>query len=204
MSDFIKKPAFEISRRVEIRGTYAWFVVLTPVEAAQRSLEDFVAELSAVLDQPVRIVHGMTVPLERLRIKLHQPSGDPVVIPDLNQADADHWRALDVNRSGYLRRGPVVLWLSSVGLTSLCEFAPNIRSFIGGSIFYLGAYGEAMTVKEREQRISELELHFQMTSKDVILRAESGTLPTEPHFVEWLGCGYFRTTANARGMSEFG
>jgi hypothetical protein len=186
MRDFIEEPAFEISRRVEIRGTYAWFVVLKPAEDTERTLEDFIAELSAVLDRPVRIVPGMTVPLERLRIELHQSAGDPVVIPDLDQADADRWRALDVNRSGYLRRGPVVLWLSSVGLTSLCEFAPNIRSFIGGSIFYLGANGEAMTVAECKQRISELELHFNMTSADVILRAESGTLPTEPHFVEWL------------------
>ena len=186
MRDFIEEPAFEISRRVEIRGTYAWFVVLKPAEDTERTLEDFIAELSAVLDRPVRIIHGMTVPLERLRIELHQPACDPVVIPDLDQADADRWRALDVNRSGYLRRGPVVLWLPSVGLTSLCEFAPNIRSFIGGSIFYLGSTGEAMTGDECEERISELELHFDMTSRDVILRAESGTLPTEPHFVEWL------------------
>jgi hypothetical protein len=80
----------------------------------------------------------------------------------------------------------VILWLSSVGLTSLCEHAPNIRSFIGGSIVYLGMHGDVMTDSERQQRIADLESHFQITSADVILQAESGALPTEPHFVEWL------------------
>jgi hypothetical protein len=186
MTDFAEEPAFEISRRVEIRDAYVWFVVLKPAEETERSLQDFVAELSAVLDQPVRTVRGMVVPFEKLRLELHRPADDPIVIPDLDQADADRWRALDVNRSGYLRRGPVVLWLSSAGLARLCEFAPNLRSFIGGSIFYLGPFGESMTAEECLRRISELESHFQMTSRDVILRAESGTLPTEPHFVEWL------------------
>src|SRR5579864_5151197 len=104
MTDFIKEPAFEIGRRAEIRGSYAWFVVLKPAEEAEHALDDFVAELSAVLDQPIRIVHGMTAPLERLRTELHEPTVDPVLIPDLDQADADHWRALDINRSGYIRR----------------------------------------------------------------------------------------------------
>ncbi len=43
-----------------------------------------------------------------------------------------------------------------------------------------------MTDLERAERIAEFEAHFQMTSADVIERAQSGTLPTEPHFVEWL------------------
>jgi hypothetical protein len=108
------------------------------------------------------------------------------VISDLDQADANYWRALDINRSGLLRLGPVILWLSSMGLTGLCEHAPNIRSFVGGSIVYLGILGDAMTASERQQRISDLESHFQITSAEVILQAESGTLPTEPHFIEWL------------------
>jgi hypothetical protein len=43
-----------------------------------------------------------------------------------------------------------------------------------------------MTAAERRQRISSLESHFQISSAEVIARAEAGRLPTEPHFVEWL------------------
>jgi hypothetical protein len=186
MNDFIKEPAFEIGRRIEIRGPYAWFVILRPTVDAEAALDAFVSEFSAFLGEPVRIISGNVPAIEKLRRDLIHPPSDPVVISDLDQADADFWRALDINRSGLLRLGPIVLWLSRVGLTSLCEHAPNIRSFVGGSIVYLGVHGDVMTDRERQQRISELESHFQITSADVILHAESGTLPTEPHFTEWL------------------
>jgi hypothetical protein len=186
MTDFIKEPAFEIGRRVEIRGPYAWFVLLKPATDVESALDAFVAEFSAFRGQPVRILGDIVPTLEKLRSNLTHPATDPIVIVDLDQADADFWRAMDINRSGLLREGPVILWLSSVGLTGLCEHAPNIRSFVGGSIVYLGIQGDAMTASERQQRISDLESHFHITSAEVIRRAESGTLPTEPHFVEWL------------------
>ena len=186
MTDFIQEPAFEIGRRVEIRGPYSWFVVLKPVAEAESALDIFVAGLSAVLDQPVRVIHGIPLSPDILRGELNAPESDPVLISDLDKADANFWRALDINRSALLRVGPVVLWLSSAGLTKLCEYAPNVRSFVGGSIEYLGIQGDAMTAGERKRRITELESQFQITSAEVILRAGSGTLPTEPHFVEWL------------------
>jgi hypothetical protein len=186
MADFVQEAAFDIGRRVEIRGPYAWCVVLKPAQGAESALEDFAAEIAAVIDRPVRIVRDLAAQMEGLRTELHEPAGDAVVISGLDSADASLWRMLDVNRSGLARPGPVVLWLSAAGIAGLCEYAPNLRSFIGGSIFYLGTHGESITAEERGHRISDLEAHFQMTSADMIRRAESGTLPTEPHFVEWL------------------
>jgi hypothetical protein len=185
VTDFITQPAFEIGRRLEIRESYAWFVVLRPSEE-EDALANFVADLSAVLDQPIRVVHSFGSSFEKLRNDLNEPAGDPVLIPDLDQAVAERWRALDVNRSAWLREGAVVLWLSAAGVTNLCSYAPNIKSIVGGSIFHLGTDGSAMTVDERDQQIADLESHFEMNSAEVIRRAESGDLPTEPHFVEWL------------------
>ena len=186
MTDFIEEPAFEIGRRVEIRGPYAWFVVLKPTVDVEAALDAFVAEFSAFLGGQVRIILGVNRSLEELRSDLNDPASDPVVISDLDHADANIWSVLDINRSGLLRFGPVILWLSSLGLTGLCEYAPNIRSFVGGSIVYLGIHGDVMTAGERKQRISDLESHFGIPSAEVIRRAEAGTLPTEPHYVEWL------------------
>jgi hypothetical protein len=185
VTDFLTQPAFEIGRRLEIRGSSAWFVVLRPAEEGD-ALANFVADLSAVLDQPVRLVQSFGSSFEQLRNDLTESAGDPVLIPDLDQADAERWRALDVNRSAWLREGAVVLWLSAAGVTNLCSYAPNIRSIVGGSIFNLRTYGEAMTAAERDQQIADLESHFGMSSAEVIRQAESGVLPTEPHFVEWL------------------
>ena len=185
MTDFLTEPAFEIGRRLEIRGSSAWFVVLRPAEE-EDAMANFVADLSAVLDQPVRVVRSSGSSFERLRSELGESACDPVLISDLDQADAERWRALDVNRRAWLREGAVVLWLSAAGVTNLCSYAPNIRSIVGGSIFNLGTDGGAMTVDERDQRIADLESHFQMNSAEVIKQAESGMLPTDPHFVEWL------------------
>ena len=185
MTDFLTQPAFEIGRRLEIRGSSAWFVVLRPAEE-EDALATFIANLSAVLDQPVRVVHSSGPSFEKLRGDLHEPAGDPVLITDLDEADDERWRALDVNRSAWLREGAVVLWLSAVGVTSLCSYAPNIRSIVGGSIFNLGTDGGAMTAADRDQQIADLESHFEMNSAEVIRQAESGVLPTDPHFVEWL------------------
>ena len=185
MTDFLTEPAFEIGRRLEIRGSSAWFVVLRPAEE-EDAMANFVADLSAVLDQPVRVVRSSGSSFERLRSELGESACDPVLISDLDQADAERWRALDVNRSAWLREGAVVLWLSAAGVTNLCSYAPNIRSIVGGSIFNLGTDGGAMTVAERDQQIADLESHFEMNSAEVIKQAESGVLPSEPHFVEWL------------------
>jgi hypothetical protein len=185
VTDFLTEPAFEIGRRLEIRGSFAWFVVLRPADD-EDVLANFVAELSAVLDQPVRVVRSSGSSFEKLRSELNEPVGDAVVIADWDQAGAEGWAALDVNRSAWLREGAVVLWLSGAGVTNLCSYAPNIRSIVGGSIFNLGADGGAMTAAERDQQIADLESHFEMNSAEVIKQAESGVLPTEPHFVEWL------------------
>jgi hypothetical protein len=185
VTDFLTEPAFEIGRRLEIRGSSAWFVVLRPAQE-EDALANFIADLSAVLDQPVRVVRCSDSSFERLRGDLHEPAGDPVVVSDLDGADAERWRALDVNRSAWIREGAVVLWLSAAGVTNLCSHAPNIKSIVGGSIFHLGTDGGAMSAAERDQRIADLESHFEMTSTEVIRQAESGVLPTDPHFVEWL------------------
>lgn len=185
MTDFLTEPAFEIGRRLEIRGSSVWFVVLRPAEE-EDALANFVADLSAVLHQPVRAVRSSGSSFEKLRSDLRESSVDPVLITDLDEADAERWRALDVNRSAWLREGAVVLWLSAAGVTNLCSYAPNIRSIVGGSIFHLGTDGGAMTAAERNQEIADLESHFEMSSAEVIRQAESGVLPTEPHFVEWL------------------
>lgn len=185
MTDFLIQPAFEIGRRLEIRESSAWLVALRPAEE-EDALANFVADLSAVLDQPVRVVRSSGSSFEKLRSDLRESSVDPVLITDLDEADAERWRALDVNRSAWLREGAVVLWLSAAGVSNLCSYAPNIRSIVGGSIFHLGTDGGAMTAAERNQEIADLESHFEMSSAEVIRQAESGVLPTEPHFVEWL------------------
>jgi hypothetical protein len=188
MPDFIAEPAFEIGRRLEMRGldSGAWFAVLKPAQDTDGALEDFAMDLAAKFDVPVRQVCAAGRPVGRLRADLHSPDDDTALITGLDRCDLDHWRALDINRSGLARRGPIVLWLSAESLTGLCRWAPNLKSFIGGSMFVAASHGGVMTAEERQQRLEQLAAHYRMSGEEVIRRAESGALPTEPQFVEWL------------------
>ena len=159
--------------------------MLKPATETDVAFEDFTTDLSAVMGRPTRIIHGLAS-FETLRAALSEPLNDPVLIPDLDQADDNQWRALDINRSGLVREGAVVLWLSASGVVRLCQHAPNLKSFIGGSFLNLVVHREEMTGVELQQRILDLESHFKMSSAEVVILAESGALPVEPHFVEWL------------------
>ena len=136
MPDFIGGPAFDIGRRLEIRAPFSWLALLGPTTDDGVAREDLATELGAVLEAPVRVVRysGST---EALRSDLLNPASDPVIIWNLEIADAEQWSALDINRSGLVREGPVILWLSSDSLTLLCAHAPNVRSF-GSSEEFVG------------------------------------------------------------------
>lgn len=181
---FLEQPAFEIGRRIEIRGGNTWVVVLGP-DRTDDSIAGFVADLSASLSRAVRVVTGAGS-MDGLLTALARPADDPVLIADLDGVDAEGWRALDINRSGLAREGAVILWLSSYGLANLSRFAPNFRSFVGGSIFPLSPDGSTLTPEERASRIAELEGQFRMTSEQAIAQAVAGIQPSDPLFVEWL------------------
>jgi hypothetical protein len=89
-------------------------------------------------------------------------------------------------RSALERKGPVILWLASEDIANLANFAPNIRSLIGGSIFVVGPDGGIMTETERQQRLKELSEHFGFSGDEAVRKAEARELPHEPEFVEWL------------------
>jgi hypothetical protein len=181
---FLEQPAFEIGRRIEIRGGSTWVVVLGP-DTTNDSIAGFIADLSASLSRTVRVVTGAGS-MDGLLTALANPADDPVLIADLDGVDAEAWSVLDINRSGLAREGAVILWLSSYGLANLSRSAPNLRSFVGGSIFPLSPDGSTLTPEERASSIAELEDHFGMTSEQAIAQAVAGTQPSDPLFVEWL------------------
>lgn len=186
MPEFIAPPAYEIARRAELRRAYAWFVVLKPAVNPDEALQEFQHELSAYLEKPVRILDTSELPPADLRRQLHEPPDDTVLLGGLDGWGQSSWSSLDINRDGMEREGPLILWLSPTAASVLCQSAPNIRSFIGGSFFLLGPDRGIMTEEERVCRLAELADHYQLTSEQVIRMAQARTLPREPEFIEWL------------------
>jgi hypothetical protein len=80
----------------------------------------------------------------------------------------------------------VIFWLPADSVALLSEHAPNIRSFIVGSIHVVSGSGGLMTEDERRRRLEELAKRYGMTNEEIVQRAEAKTLSSKPHFVEWL------------------
>ncbi len=186
MPEFPSQPFFEIARRLEMRGGNAWLAVLSPPADPSVALEQLQIELQSILQMPARLIPLETSTFESLRESLHQPGDDAVVLSGGAGLTAAKWSSLDIMRSALERTGPVILWLDSDDIANLVEFAPNIRSFIGASIFVAGPDGGIMTDSERRERLQELEQRYALTDKEVVRKAEAKELPLEPEFVEWL------------------
>jgi hypothetical protein len=188
MSDFSTQPPFDIGRRIEIRGSdaYSWLVVLRSQAPESAGPEDFAHELEAILFKPVRVASAQGLPLGEIRRRLEFPPDDVLILWGFESYTAHDWEALDIHRAALIRPGTVVLWLSPVALRDLCANAPNLRSFIGGSIFALSPTGDVMSGEERSERIRELEAHYDLKTAEVVELATARKLPPEPEFVEWL------------------
>jgi len=184
--EFESQPFFEIARRLEIRGETGWLAVLSPAADSSVALDQLQTELQSILQKPARLIQLEPSTFEELRDSLHQPDDDAVVLSGGTGLTPEKWRSLDLMRSALERKGPVILWLASDDIANLANLAPNIRSFIGGSIFFAGADGGMMTETERQERLKELSEHFGLTDEEVARKAEARELPHEPEFVEWL------------------
>jgi hypothetical protein len=184
--EFSTEPFFDIARRLDIRGETAWLAVLSPAADSTAALDQLQTELQSILQRPSRVIQLEHSTFEELREALHQPDDDAVILSSGTGLKQEKWRSLDIMRSALERKGPVILWLSPGDVANLTGYAPNIRSFIGASIFLAGPDSGIMTDAERQERLNELSQHFGFTGDEAVRRAEARELPHEPEFVEWL------------------
>jgi hypothetical protein len=178
----------DIARRVELRAEsgYTWLVLILSDEPGENSIADVRDELEAALNATVRIVTPGNAHIHDVVSSIVTRPDDVVLLCDLDDWDDESWAAFDIQRSALERKGAIVLVLSSASLVRLGNVAPNIRSYIGGSIFQLAPAGGIMTSEDRDSRVKELEEHFGLSSQQVVEKAEQHTLILDPTFVEWL------------------
>jgi hypothetical protein len=188
MTDFVTKSSYEVARRLEMRGkdSYSWLVLVKATGVSETELQEFADELNAFLGKTARVIDITGLLVDDLCSSLQSPADDPVILIGFDDRTQDFWSAADVNRSGLERSGPVIFWISSAGLSNLCSHAPNLRSFIGGSIFLIGPGGGEISDDDREAKLRELSAFYGLTNEQVIYKAERRELPPEPEFIEWL------------------
>jgi len=184
--EFSSQPFVDIARRLDARGGHSWLAVLSPPTDSTVALDALQTELQSFLQVPTRVLSLETFTFEELLEAMQQPSDDAVVLAAGADLAPDRWSSLDLMRSALERTGPIVLWMAPDAVARLTEFAPNIRSFIGPSIYIAGPDGGLMDEAERQHRLKELEQHYGLSSEEIVRKAECKKLPPEPHFVEWL------------------
>ena len=190
MSSFKELSGFELLQRIELRGenSHSWIAVVVGSSLAPDAVEEFATEIQSQSDENT---NDRVVPIEGLlpsdiRDKVQSPGNDAVVLLGFEDRSKDFWVGLDINRSALERSGSLFFWLSYSALSDLCRHAPNIRSYIGPSIFVLTGTKGALTAEEREQRLKELAEKFKMSDSEIIQKAEEKQIEPEPEFVEWL------------------
>jgi hypothetical protein len=65
-------------------------------------------------------------------------------------------------------------------------YSPNFASWIGSRVYELQLGLEILTEVESQQRLEALQKFTGKTNVEVIRLAETGQLPTNPEYGEWL------------------
>jgi hypothetical protein len=188
VTDFLTQASIEIAERLRIRGdnSFSWVALLTPLIDSELELDSLRADLSALLGKNTRTIELENATFEFLRESLRAPADDVVILTASTDLSPEKWSTIDLMRSALERKGPIIFWLSMAGFACLADFAPNIRSFIGPTVFAVGPDGAALTQDQKNGRLNDLARYYNLTNDAVIRSAEAHALPLNAHFVEWL------------------
>src|SRR3954463_12049700 len=125
----------ELAVRVaEAVAPQPWFVLIveSPPEEVASELQVEISALAAPTGLPVRCV---TIASSRELARVVHDQALGVLIVAISQAFAStEWASIDVNRSRFQRDGATVLVLEQDAAEQLENTAPNLASWIGGSI----------------------------------------------------------------------
>jgi hypothetical protein len=186
LTDFEERAPSEIAERLDLLddAPRSW-MALVPATRNGELQSDLTSELSAILERPVRVL-PLAVPIEKLSESLHEPSDDVVVLIGSPAIAVGEWSTMDMNRSRLEREGPAILWLSPEQVSQMSQYAPNIKSYVGGSIFRVTPDEIPINESDRKRRLEELSDQYGWSNQELISRASSGGLTSEPEIAEWL------------------
>ncbi len=171
-------------RLVALRGTTAYVVYLIQPGVMNTVEAELRAELAAY-DEGLNIRTIESSP-SAARLLQDAPSiiGDVLLIGTAAYTEAD-WRLLDRRRSEFGREGVTVFLTSPGSFAMLMRVAPNLASWLGGSVFTYEDI-DAHAIEQRDPRLASLRTWSGKTDEEVLQAAEEGRLPRDPEYAEWL------------------
>lgn len=171
-------------RVLERPGPNDWLALLVPIAEVGTAAKKLTEELSAIGGLPVfeKSISSPATFIESVRL---HPDGLGV-FSGFDSFGPDDWQALDRERSVLKREGVSLLVLGEESLGLLMGYAPNLASWLGGSVWRLGQQDHELSAEDRETRLEALRRWAGLSDTEVISRAEQGRLSRDPPYSEWL------------------
>ncbi len=163
-------------------------ITVLVIAAAQREgvLRELLEELAFWLEDGDGVLHQVSWSGEPGSVLAEIRSGSPqdvLVLSGLEFQDIAALRVLDVARSRLIDAPMLIIVTTESGAVALKNAAPNLWSWVGPRCFRVAADNQE---HQREERLASLREGLGLEDAEVIDLVESGRLPPEPVFAEWL------------------
>lgn len=140
-------------------------------------------EIEIMADLEVRRVDSPTSSAE-LAERIATPG--VLVVSGLEGFSQEEWGRLDLLRSRLQRDQPVIMVLSTPAIERLMRGAPNLASWLGGSVWQWDSHADMLSDEAREARLAALREWSGKSDTEVVELAERRALPLDPQYAEWL------------------
>ena len=175
-SDFVR-------RAIERTGGNSWLALVTPDARLADVAEQVAAGIAFESELEVVSVNAPVDP-ESLVAAARGPG---ILVASLRDAwPPGAWARLDVLRSRLQREHRAVLVLSEPAAQHLFREAPHFARLFTGSVWDLAVERDEMSEAERADRVASLERWAEISTVEMIARAEARALPPDPEYTEWL------------------
>ena len=172
-----------VRRAIERTGRNSWLALVVPDGRLAELVEQVTAGIAAEVEGDVVCVDAPS-DAEAL-VRAGRCAG--ILIAALGDRwPPDTWSRLDALRSRLQRENRTVLVLSESAASHVFKDAPHFARNFTGSVWDLAAEPDQMSEGDRLDRIASLERWAELSTPEMIARAQARTLPSDPQYAEWL------------------
>jgi hypothetical protein len=175
----------EILQRIStLPNANFWSVLVTPPEQQQQALTELEEAIPVFIDEAVKVIavtSDVTVLIDAVR-----SSEAYILLWQFDIWQPEQWQQFDYTRSRFSHEKGGILLLTPHSARKFQTYAPNFASWIGARVYELQLGLEILTEAESQQRLEALQRFTGKTDTEVIHLAETGQLPTDPEYGEWL------------------
>ena len=164
-------------RAVARAGKGDWLVLVVPETQVSQIASRVASEVSSLGDYSVEDIRNPKNVVELANVIHSFNRGKVIIISGIDTFSDEAWRHADLLRSRLIYEGAIVLIMSTASVQNLACNAPNLVSWMGGSIWEVDLASEYLSADEKDARLHVLHDWSGLTDAEVLRRAEEGTLP---------------------------